>query len=112
MTEKKNNANHEIMQADSMYTLSEGVSTFTFDSTDGVAMPVRVLTDGDGEPWFVAKDVCDILGISTNHLREKGRGLDDDEVTEASNLPNWEIGGISTCRAEDSPASKRSVGGR
>ena len=44
----------------------------------------------DGEPWFVAKDVCDALGIATNHLRESGRGLDDDEVM---NLPNWEIGG-------------------
>ena len=44
----------------------------------------------NGEPWFVAKDVCDALGIATNHLRESGRGLDDDEVM---NLPNWEIGG-------------------
>lgn len=41
----------------------------------------------DNEPWFVAKDVCDALGIATNHLREDGRGLDDDEV---ANLPNWE----------------------
>lgn len=41
----------------------------------------------DNEPWFVAKDVCDALGIATNHLREEGRGLDDDEV---ANLPNWE----------------------
>ena len=44
----------------------------------------------DGEPWFVAKDVCDILGVATNHLREEGRGLDEDEVM---NLPNWENGG-------------------
>lgn len=48
---------------------------------------VRVLTGADGEPWFVAKDVCDILGIATNHLREEGRGLDSDEV---ASLPNWE----------------------
>lgn len=41
----------------------------------------------DNEPWFVAKDVCNALGVATNHLREKGRGLDDDEVM---NLPNWE----------------------
>lgn len=47
---------------------------------------VRVLAI-DNEPWFVAKDVCDALGIATNHLREEGRGLDDDEV---ANLPNWE----------------------
>lgn len=40
----------------------------------------------DGEPWFVAKDICDALGIATNHLRES---LDDDEV---SNLPITEVG--------------------
>lgn len=48
---------------------------------------VRVVRDEGGEPWFVAKDVCDVLGIATNHLRESGRGLDNDEV---STLPNWE----------------------
>lgn len=47
---------------------------------------VRALSIDD-EPWFVAKDVCDLLGVATNHLREEGRGLDDDEV---SSLPNWE----------------------
>lgn len=47
---------------------------------------VRALTI-DNQPWFVAKDVCDALGVATNHLREEGRGLDDDEVM---NLPNWE----------------------
>lgn len=50
---------------------------------------IRALALND-EPWFMAKDVCDALGIATNHLRESGRGLDDDEVM---NLPNWEIGG-------------------
>ena len=50
---------------------------------------IRALALND-EPWFVAKDVCDAFGIATNHLRESGRGLDDDEVM---NLPNWEIGG-------------------
>ena len=47
---------------------------------------IRALAVND-EPWFVAKDVCDLLGVATNHLREEGRGLDDDEV---SSLPNWE----------------------
>ena len=46
---------------------------------------VRVLAI-DNEPWFVAKDVCDALGIATNHLRET---LDDDEI---SNLPITEVG--------------------
>lgn len=49
----------------------------------------RTLTDSQGEPWFVAKDVCDILGLGTEHLR---RDLDEDEVTEATNLPNWQVG--------------------
>ncbi len=31
----------------------------------------------DGEPWFVAKDVCAVLGVNTNNVR---RDLDDDEV--------------------------------
>lgn len=38
--------------------------------------PVRI-TDRDGQPWFVAADVCDILGIS-KHRDAVGR-LDDDE---------------------------------
>lgn len=48
---------------------------------------IRAMRDTNGEPWFVAKDVCDALGVATNHLREQGRGLDDDEI---STLPNWE----------------------
>lgn len=47
---------------------------------------LRTLTDGAGEPWFVAKDVCDILGIDTNHLRE---ALDDDEITNLRNSEVW-----------------------
>lgn len=56
----------------------------TFESADFGAIRVSTV---EGEPWFVAKDVCDALGIATNHLREEGRGLDEDEVL---NLPNWE----------------------
>ena len=52
---------------------------------------IRV-ADNNGEPWFVAKDVCDALGIATNHLRERNRGLDDDEVVS---LPNWEGKGLA-----------------
>lgn len=46
---------------------------------------IRV-ADNNGEPWFVAKDVCDALGIATNHVKD---GLDSDEVR---NLPITEIG--------------------
>lgn len=37
---------------------------------------VRVV-EIDGEPWFVAKDVCQVLGLENN--REAVSGLDDDE---------------------------------
>lgn len=47
---------------------------------------LRTLTDEAGEPWFVAKDACDILGIDTNHLRE---ALDDDEITNLRNSEVW-----------------------
>lgn len=38
---------------------------------------VRVVTDENGEPWFVAKDVCDILGHSNVSVALDR--LDDDE---------------------------------
>ena len=38
---------------------------------------VRVLADERGEPWFVAKDVCDILGYANS--REAVAKLDEDE---------------------------------
>ncbi len=37
---------------------------------------VRVVTDENGEPWFVAKDVCDVLGIA---VRDTSKTLDEDE---------------------------------
>ena len=38
---------------------------------------IRVIQDEKGEPWWVAKDVCDILGISA--YRDAIQKLDDDE---------------------------------
>lgn len=38
---------------------------------------LRTLTDEAGEPWFVAKDACDILEL--NNVTEALRPLDDDE---------------------------------
>lgn len=52
---------------------------------------VRVVTGSDGEPWFMAKDVCDILDL-TNVSRAVS-GLDDDEK---SNITTSNVGGIST----------------
>lgn len=54
------------------------LTTFNFLPTDGAeaSHPVRTVQI-DGEPWFVAKDVCDVLGLdnATNAVRR----LDEDE---------------------------------
>ena len=41
------------------------------------ASRLRVLTDASGDAWFLAKDACDILGISNS--RDAVTQLDDDE---------------------------------
>ena len=41
---------------------------------------LRTLTDNQGEPWFVAKDVCDILALSNATVALQS--LDDDELTK------------------------------
>lgn len=52
------------------------VIPFQFDTAQ-----VRVIQNENGEPWFVAKDVCDVLGIRTDSLRYI---LDDDEIAEVN----------------------------
>ena len=39
---------------------------------------IRIMDQG-GDPWFIAKDVCDALGTRTDHVRDI---LDADEVSE------------------------------
>jgi prophage antirepressor-like protein len=46
-------------------------------------LPLRCVTRG-GEPWFVAKDVCDALGINSNATR---RLDDEDKSTFNVGLP-------------------------
>ena len=41
---------------------------------------VRTLTDEHGEPWFIAKDVCDILGLTNVSVALSG--LDEDETAK------------------------------
>ena len=53
---------------------SDVPDTFTFPTT---RQPIRVEMI-DGEPWFVAKDVCDILNIQ-NHRDTISKVLDEDE---------------------------------
>lgn len=55
---------------------------------------VRVVSLGD-EPWFVAKDVCDVLGLS--NTTEALKGLDEDEKHQlTANIINPEVGGRGT----------------
>lgn len=46
---------------------------FNFD-----AQGIRVIGTHD-QPWFIAKDVCQALGIGSNHVSEALESLDDDE---------------------------------
>jgi prophage antirepressor-like protein len=68
-TEKKQVMSFEEMAESAK---SAGLPTeFKFDES-----PVRVVMKGD-QPWFVAKDVCDILGIA--NPRDAIADFDDDE---------------------------------
>lgn len=64
--------------------MTNEITTLQFNSDQFGQL--RAIQDESGEPWFVAMDVCNALGIATNHVKD---GLDSDEVT---NLPITEIG--------------------
>ena len=51
---------------------------------------LRTLTDGNGEPWFIAKDVCDILGTDTRDLHKI---LEPDEITNVDSIHIAQNGG-------------------
>ena len=51
--------------------MSQGIQVFAFDS-----QAVRTITK-EGEPWWIARDVCAILGLG--NVTEALRNLDDDE---------------------------------
>lgn len=59
------------------------IQTFNFNNAT-----MRTLTDTAGDPWFVAKDVCDILGLENS--RKATAELDPDEkntVTISDGIP-------------------------
>ena len=63
--------------------MNTGIQTFNFNNAT-----MRTLTDENGEPWFVAKDVCDILSIENS--RRATAELDTDEkntVTISDGIP-------------------------
>ena len=45
------------------------IQIFNFQSNE-----VRVVKDDNGEPWFVAKDVCSVLEIRNASSGSTGRG--------------------------------------
>jgi anti-repressor protein len=65
--------------------MSNEIQQFDFK---GAAL--RTLTDENGEPWFVAKDVCDILGTATKDLH---RILESDEITNVDSIDIAQNGG-------------------
>lgn len=48
------------------------ITPFKFNSS-----PVRVITDDQGEPWFVGKDICEALGYKdpTNAMKQHCKGV-------------------------------------
>lgn len=59
------------------------IQTFNFNNAT-----LRTMTDKNGDPWFVAKDVCDILGLENS--RKATADLDPDEkntVTISDGIP-------------------------
>lgn len=63
--------------------MNSEIQTFNFN-----ASTLRTLIDEAGDPWFVAKDVCDILGLENS--RKATADLDPDEkntVTISDGIP-------------------------
>jgi hypothetical protein len=71
----------------------ESSDTFTFDDKH----PVRVVMLSN-EPWFVAKDVCDVLGLVNS--RKATNALDDDEKSDVT---------ISYTRSKGSATQQRQM---
>ena len=53
---------------------------------------VRVLADDPENPWFVAKDVCAVLGLG--NTSQTLSYLDDDEQTIIGNDSRYKISGL------------------
>ena len=57
---------------------------------------VRTLTDSHGEPWFVAKDVCEILGYSNaskaiaDHVDDEDK-LNNESLSSLGQRGGWMI---------------------
>ena len=63
-------------------TMNKEMSLFDFKDRQ-----IRVLADENGDPWFVAKDVCDILDI--RNVSQAVSSLDEYEKTNISTVYIW-----------------------
>lgn len=65
------------------------IQTFNFNDN-----PVRTLTDENGEPWFVAKDVCDILTYTnaskaiSDHVDQEDK-LNNESLSSLGQRGGW-----------------------
>lgn len=69
--------------------MTNEITTLQFNSDQFGQL--RVVKDDNGEPWFVAKDICNALGLA--NTTEALRGLDDDEVRNFINSEVAQNGG-------------------
>lgn len=60
------------------------LTVFKFEGTREVRAVIK-----DGEPWFVAKDICDILGIQ--NTSDAVRNLDDDELVSEKAISGGQV---------------------
>ena len=60
------------------------LTVFKFEGTREVRTIIK-----DGEPWFVAKDICDILGIQ--NTSDAVRNLDDDELVSEKAISGGQV---------------------
>jgi len=61
----------------------------------GRDLVVLGLRNGDGDPWWVAKDVCDVLAL--NNVSQALTFLDEDEKQQlGTNIINNDVGGRGT----------------
>ena len=67
------------------------IQTFNFNNA-----PLRVLTDENGDPWFVAKDVCDVLQYTnaskaiSDHI-DPGDKLNNESLSSLGQRGGWLI---------------------
>lgn len=55
---------------------------------------IRIITDEQGEPWFVAKDVCEALGY-TNSRKALADHVDEEDVTKRDTLTKGGVQAVS-----------------